>query len=254
MKEEIIKWIQSGANLNDGIQLFSIYGNNPHFLRIVQLNPEGNRDMLNYQLCQLAGITEAEFTKLLNTASVQNKRSVDDGSAKNCKVKTIRKPTSTAQSTAQPKFRERYSFLNDKNCPYELKVLAADKITAWHNYTELHKKLFSVTNNDEALKIARELVENYKENRLIHEELDYYAKHKHILGKHRIFARLEKFKHLQKLNILELYQKKKRLEHNIWRLKSEIKKGNKPELYLKRMTAIDEKKSELAEINKLING
>lgn len=112
--------------------------------------------------------------------------------------------TGTAEPTFVPaptsderaKLRDDFPFLNDANCPDELKVLVADKVTAYKAYVKGQSDLVKHTNGDlaleedEAKNLAAKVVENFEKNREIYEELNYYKEHGKILGKHPIFATL----------------------------------------------------------------
>lgn len=256
-KSEINNWIKAGASLNEGIGLLDKYCPNPFFSRQLKLNPDRNRSMMNYLLGQEVGLAESDFDKLKKTGHEEKKH-------KKTHKKKVKKQAKAAKSSRRsnspgrrtnkttPKFREDYPFLNKHDCPHELKVLAADKISAWINYTEAHKKIPDATTKDYH-SLARYIIENYKENRLIHQELMYYKEHGQVLGKHRIFARMKEIKELKTKNMLELYAQKKKLEHNIWRIQSEIQKGDKPHLLAIRERRKKEKEAKLTEINTLVN-
>jgi hypothetical protein len=98
------------------------------------------------------------------------------------------------------------------------------------------------------------VVENYLENRLIYEELEYYGKNGSILGKHRIFDQYKKYQRLRGYNVIELVKlHEKTLPHRIWRIESEIKKGDKPHLTGERQKRLQEVQAELAEVKRLLN-
>ncbi len=233
-KSEILQWIKDGAELNNGIVLFRKFGTNPHFLRLCEMSPDSNRDMLNYQLCNIAKISEYDFKKLKGTAAIPAVNKV-----------IITEPAPVVSK----KFRDQFPFLNKKDCPYELKVLAADKITAWRNYTDAHKQLFT---DAKPYETAKEIIDNYKENQAIYKELDYYNEHGSILGHHRIFKRFDRLHRLQKMNQRELIKKETQLLHNIWRIEAEIKKGDRLHLLPEREKRLEEKQAELAEIKKIL--
>jgi hypothetical protein len=92
--------------------------------------------------------------------------------------------------------RNDFPFLSDKNCPDELKVLVADKITAFQKYTQAHAKLIKHSNGElelteeELKEVSKDSVENFEANRDIFKELDYYKAHGKILGDHPIFKEL----------------------------------------------------------------
>ena len=101
-----------------------------------------------------------------------------------------------ATSEERAILRDDYPFLSDKNCPDELKVLVADKITAFQTYIEAHAKLVKHSNGELALteeelkQVTKDSVENFEANREIFKELDYYKIHGKILGEHPIFREL----------------------------------------------------------------
>lgn len=270
MKKQILTWIKSGAPLAKGIKLFGEYGDNPHFHHLCSLNPVGNREMLNYLLGKLIGIGEDEFKNLVGTEKPEispkkvvkkiltkktsQKKQVKKDLPKIDKVKkTLSENDKVILSKSKKetkKFREDWTFLSKPNCPNELKILAADKITAWKNYTDKHPELFEGKDN---YATAKYIVDNFKENRAIYEELNYYKEHGKILGKHQIFAHLEKLKGFKKLNIRELLETEKKLEQNIWRIESEIKKADKPHLLADREKSLKIKQSELVEIKRQLS-
>lgn len=92
--------------------------------------------------------------------------------------------------------RNDYPFLSDKNCPDELKVLVADKITAFEKYTQAHSKLIKHSNGElelteeELTQVTKDSVENFEANREIFKELDYYKVNGKVLGEHPIFREL----------------------------------------------------------------
>jgi len=146
----------------------------------------------------------------------------------------------------------KFPFLRDSDCPQELKILAADKITAHEHYVRAHDRLFDCTTLAECFHTAREAIVNFQENRAIFAELDYYREHRPILGKHRIFEHLRRQQQLHKLNIVELLAEQRRLKSAIWRIDDEIKKGDKPHLLTAREQRKRQKQLLLDEVNKHI--
>lgn len=92
--------------------------------------------------------------------------------------------------------REEFPFLNDADCPNELKILVADKLTAWNRYKEYHAQLQKmedgtvVATNEEMAILANEATKAYDENQKIYEELNAYKATGKILGAHPIFKKL----------------------------------------------------------------
>lgn len=156
------------------------------------------------------------------------------------------------QITQRPKLRDDYAFLNNLDCPAELKILAADKITAYHRYCQAHDRLFDCVTREEQKKTVSDLVKNYLENRAIIAEFVHYKEHGHALGKHPVFKWTRELKSLRSLNPVELVVKQQKLEHNIWRIETEIKANKKPHLLTEREQRLRFKKLQLAELNRMI--
>lgn len=222
MKEEIIRWLKQGCNLSDGITLYSRYGNNDQFKHLLKIQPESCKRRLRLSLAILAGVDSCD-------PCLQAKQEGD-------------------------KFRAMYPFLSDKDCPRELKLLATDKMTTYWRCVELHEELFSCHSNQQCLSTAKELVETFIEDQSIKQELEYYKKHGGILGKHRVFAENKRLDSIRRMNIRELIQKEKRLRDNIWRIKSELSKANKPHLQREREIRLRQREEELQLVESILNG
>ncbi len=220
MINEIKNWLRQGCEIRSGIELYKKYGSNKKFLMLCELYPEKYKKRLISQLCRLVNISE----------------------------KDIQKPTLVSRS----KFRDEYPFLKDPTCPYELKVLVAEKITAYHKYVDTHEQLFDCTDAASCLDTARTVVNNFIENREIKKELDYYKYHKNILGLHSIFKQTKRLSKIRNMSIRDLVKKEQNLEHNIWRIKNEIEKGDKPRLLNERERRIVEKQAELEYVRRML--
>lgn len=218
---EVSKWMNSGAEVREGLRLLSIYAPNPHVERLVNANPVRFKRMLVTALSRFADV-RIDITPQL--------------------------PTRPAR-----RFRDEWPFLSDPDCPMELKVLAADKITTYHNYCALHEKLFDCITPEEAFETAKNLLENYRQNRTIFSEFAYYLEHRAILGKHPIFKESQTLLRYQAMTDFELFSNQKRLEGAVWRIKSEIAKGDKPHLLSERETRLKAKRRELAAVNQMIS-
>jgi len=142
--------------------------------------------------------------------------------------------------------------LNDPGTPPELEALVTRKFTCYYQYKQLHKKLFSAT-NDECTEVAAELIEAYIENRVIYDELEYYRVSGKVLGKHPIFLQFARNKQINSMSIKDLFRERQKLTNNIWRINNEIKKGDKPHLYAVRKAKLEQYERDLALINKLLN-
>jgi len=216
---DILTWLESGCNIHEGVILIEKYSANKMLIRLAKSNPKANKDRVKAELCRIAGIKEQPK---------QKKRNADIS------------------------FRAEFPFLSQSDCPLELKALVTDKFSSFYAYKDLHAKLFDCTNAKECTDVASDLLANFKENRMIFAELEYYKKHKMILGKHPIFKHLNSLKALRQLSIKDLVLKEQKLEHNIWRIKSELEKEDKPHLKEERLCRLSEKESELAEVKRLL--
>jgi len=231
--EKVTHWLQSGADYDAGLQLYvKSVGKGHPTIYILRKKSEANYQLLVKSLCYRAGIPET----YKNQTAKSNHQ----------------KPESKQQTAKRKPLRQDYTFLSEPGTPNELKVLVSNKITAYHEYKAAHAKLFDNLSPDEEYANVRNLVENYIENYTIHQELSHYQKNRTILGKHPIFEEMKRLKKYRHTNSVELFKQKKRVEHNIWRIRKLIDSGDKPHLNFQRLAKIKSYELELAEIKKLI--
>lgn len=113
------------------------------------------------------------------------------------------------------RFRERYPFLGEPDCPNELKILVADMFSAYDKFREA-RALLSEENTDETnANLAAETVEKYLENRAMWAELDYYKENGKILGEHKIFAELNLQTEIKALSDIDLVKKQNTARGNV---------------------------------------
>ncbi|MGL5682570.1 MAG: hypothetical protein ACRDDZ_05870 [Marinifilaceae bacterium] len=220
MTSEISQWFSMGCDLMTGVALYHRFGTNDNFKVLLSVNPAKYTERLRAALALLIGITP----------SADVNRAVE-----------------------QDRFRARYPFLGDKHCPRELKLLANDKITAYWNYVHLHDKLYDCVTNTECLNTASALLDNFIENDTITREFRHYAEHKAVLGKHSIFNEYRKTDAVRKMSVKELIRRQEQLKENIWRIKNEIAKGDKPHLTFERERRQEERERELELVNRLLD-
>ena len=113
------------------------------------------------------------------------------------------------------KLRDQFPFLREKDCPDVLKLLVNDLITAYENYKEGRKKLFDSMTQEEESILAKDIVENFIENKQAFAELEHYAKSGQILGAHPIFEEQKIKAELEELSADELSKKSNALRKNI---------------------------------------
>lgn len=134
----------------------------------------------------------------------------------------------------------------------ELEALASRKFTKYRAYVRLHRQLRDCTSLEDCAKVAGELVDNYIDNRLIWQELNWYKEHGSLLGKHPAFAEFRRRRELNNLPVKELVKRQRQVEMNIWRVKSEMAKGDKPHLDATRRERLAGYEKERADIVRLL--
>lgn len=134
----------------------------------------------------------------------------------------------------------------------ELEALASRKFTKYRAYVRLHRQLRDCTSLEDCARVAGELVDNYIDNRLIWQELNWYKEHGSLLGKHPAFAEFRRRRELNNLPVKELVKRQRQVEMNIWRVKSEMAKGDKPHLDATRRERLAGYEKERADIVRLL--
>lgn len=134
----------------------------------------------------------------------------------------------------------------------ELKILVADRISAFHRYVEAHANLFtSETPGDLSLQ-TKTVIDNYLENHLIYDELNHYKQHHEILGNHPVFAWFKRLQEIRTLKPGELFKLQSLLLNYVNRLKSKINKDPHNTETGKRLERIANWEKELNEIKLLV--
>ena len=218
MSNEIDRWIGSGAEVTEGLRLLSIYAPNRWLDTLVRKAPKEYSSLLKKALLPFA--SEVPFSQTL---------------------------------TRGGRFREDWPFLSEPDCPTELKALAADMISSWHNYVNAHEDLFSCLTPEECFAAAEKTIRNFSQNSEIRTEFQYYKEHHRVLGKHPIFALSKRMDSLRRLPVTKLAQKRRNVQDSIWRAERGIKKGDRPDLKATREERLARLRMTLAEINRMIN-
>lgn len=134
----------------------------------------------------------------------------------------------------------------------ELEALASRKFTKYRAYVRLYNKLRDCSTLEQCAKVAGELVDNYIDNRLIWQELSWYQQHGSILGKHPAFAEFRRRRQLNEMPVKALVKRQQQVEMNIWRVKNEMAKGDKPHLDAQRQERLAGYEKERADILRLL--
>lgn len=156
------------------------------------------------------------------------------------------------QSPCAPTLRERWPFLNKPDTPVELQALVTRRITRYHEFTGLYSKLIDCDSLEECTDVASHLLDAYLDHQAIAREMDYYQKYGKVLGKHPMFRHFQQLARLRSSNVKELIREQQKTKDNIWRINSEMRKGDKPHLDAKRRTKLQEYELKLQEINRLL--
>ena len=148
--------------------------------------------------------------------------------------------------------RSEYPFLNEPDCPVELQALVTRKITDYHRYQQLYGELRDCSSEDELSDKAGKLLDAYLDNQAIKRELDYYQKNHRVLGRHPMFKHFQELSRLRSMSVRDLIREQDKVKNNIWRVNSEIRKGDKPQLDGKRQQKLQMYEQKLSEINRLL--
>ena len=185
---------------------------------------------LQEELRKLAGLSESEMKTIKRKAtsssvspSSQPSFSVSHGSA----AAHPNAATETAKMVIR--FRERFPFLNNPECPDVLKVAVADMFTAYGRYKEAHAKLAAMADDadaEETAKLAEEVVENYLQDRELWAELEHYRDHGELLGKAKIVRQAIEKKSLSTLTDVELFKQLHSAKTQISKAKAMAKKSD----------------------------
>ena len=169
----------------------------------------------------------------------------------------VRKPATSCQQQGQspcaPKLRDRWPFLNEKDCPPEMHALVGRRISAYHEYSNLYPKLRECQSLAELSAVCGKLLDAYTDNQAIFRELDYYQKYRRVLGRHPFLRHYANVRQLRMLSVRDLLREEQKTKDNIWRVKSEIRKGDKPHLDEKRRNKLEEYTLKLQEISRLLD-
>lgn len=151
-----------------------------------------------------------------------------------------------------PRLRDQWPFLNEPGVPVELQALVTQKITRYHEYSNLYARLRDCQSVDELSTACEKLLDAYLDNQAITRELDYYQRHGKPLGRHPMMRHFQELTRLRSSSVKELLREQQKTKDNIWRVNSEIRKGDKPHLDEKRRQKLQEYNLKLQEISRLL--
>ena len=125
-------------------------------------------------------------------------------------------------------------------------------LTAYDAYKTAHESLFAVKTFEDIHKASRDTVENYLENRLIWDELNYYKQHGAVLGKHPIFAWMQRLDVIRRMPTGNLVKLKIRIENNLVRNRAAVRRKPNHKSTADRLARIARMEQELIEVNRLL--
>lgn len=243
----IHNWLLGGTDPEVGCRLFLDYCQPSHAIaRIISKAPDRHIQTIRIALLNKAGLPYDTNTEP-RTANRHPEECHPEPVEGQVEGRSLR-----LSKGRTPKVRTEYPFLADPTCPPELKLLISDKITAYRNCADAYAKLSESTTPEQQLSVVSKLVTNFIENHDIYRELQHYKQHGKTLGEHPIFAQYQRIRDLRNHNTMQLFKKKKNLEHAIWRNESKIQKENRPDLLPGRQAKIKELKMMLAEVDRLL--
>ncbi len=126
-------------------------------------------------------------------------------------------------------------------------------LTAYDAYKLAHESLFKAVTYEQIFQASRDTVENYLENRLIWDELNYYKEKGIILGKHPIFHWMGRLDAIRRLKVGDLVNLKIRLENNLVRNRAAIRRQPGHAATFDRQERIRKMEQELSEVNRMLN-
>jgi len=214
---EIEQWLREGAGVQEGLRLLSIYRPNPYLARMVERHPGKYRDLL---IRTLAGTSREAVA---------------------------------ATAAGGRSFREDWPFLSAPDCPMELKILAADKITAWSNFVKAHEQLFACTSAEQCREVAKKCTFFYQQNRKIYSEFAHYKETGEILGEHPVFGEVRRYREMLTAGPIELMRQRHNLRAAISRLRLQLEGGRRPDLAATRMELLASKEREVREVEKILD-
>ena len=118
---------------------------------------------------------------------------------------------------------------------------------------EAHANLFIPSSPEDFSLQTKTVIDNYKENRLIFQELNHYKLHHEILGKHPVFDWFKKAQQIRSMKISDLFTMHLHLSEYIRKAKYSIRKTPHHRLTSSRLERIADYEKQVKEILRLIN-
>lgn len=251
MKNTIIKFFTEDRTYDGAVALIIKYSNKISLKRQVNVQPETPhmKGVIFEELRELAGISHDNFASMLKN-KIKPVQIIHDE-----KTEFTNDPEKIPEKIriaviGGVKLREEFPFLKDPKCPDQLKILVADKITAYEGYVKGHEDLFDP---EKILQSSGLTVESFINNREIFDELNHYKETGQFLGNHPVFLQNSRIDEIRKMTNPELIKLRDQLINNIDRTKKKIKDEPKHLETKNRKARVDDQEKELMEVKKLLN-
>lgn len=234
MKTKVIQFFQNlpEAPHDQFNQAFALYreseGKNQAVERVINakgFTPSSLENLL-YDLQKLHGITDVEKVRSpklevaseeLDSLKEENEElqsEKEDLEIENEELKEEIETLKLAPKLDAKQIRVEFPFLNNKDCPDELKILMADKITAWNSYLAFQEEIQAAESgekpqsNEVIAIMANEAIKCFDENQKIYDELNCYQSTGKVLGVHPIFKKLRLTREVEEMTADELIKYK----------------------------------------------
>lgn len=230
-------------------------------------------DAILYDLKKAASINDQELLQAKSApepkeqkAQIEKKVAVI-GTGNSLAEKTQKALQESEQAAGGFKLVVLYPFIENEDCPDELKALVTDMMTAYRAFIKGQEELSVILygdeekgiepqdlDNDQLYALGGDLVKNWELNELINEELSYYGETGEILGKHPKLQQLALVNETAKKSNKKLSDRVKQLNKNLINNKKKLKSAKDEKKKAEIQLRLDQYKNELevvqAEIGK----
>ena len=245
MNQKIYEYFKKDRSFDEGVKLYNEFGSENSFKQILNIRGENEntKPQLSEELRVLCGIDKIELDFILSLP-LEGENYVAP------ELEIVEIPEEIKKTI---KLRIEFPFLRDPSCPDELKIMVADRITAYNMYVEAHADLFEATSDEELQIIAATVVENYLENQQIWNELNYYKENGKILGEYKIFEWKMREDEIRAMTPGDMVKLRDSLKNNIPRAKKLILDEPDHKNTSDRHISVKQKEKELKLVNQLLN-
>lgn len=176
MEKEIADYLKGPRLYREGVALYAKFGTNRMLARRFALDEsESTKEIMIEELRKLSGLSMAEMSALPRMAMTAH-------------LSVTSLPDAQAMKPVSPdiqkklRFRERFDFLAEPDCPNVLKLIVNDMFAALDRYRANHKKLVETADGNMMPMEASAVVDDYLFNRMAWRELEHYRTTRQLLG------------------------------------------------------------------------